>query len=169
MSEVVKAKRPVSVWLSQALLTVFLVLLVPFLIASYRTYERTGFAKFIAVDYVLISSWFFLCIFSFVALVRRSKYGRWMAVAVFLGAVGFILFMALKMPPHLDPDSGPGPVGLLLRIVLLLALTVVMLILSGQLLFSRNVKMFFDPSLIPQVDDSSAIFHEPPPPPRFDE
>ena len=41
------------------------------------------------------------------------------------------------------------------------------LILSAFLLFSRKVKMFFDPSFIPQIDESSTIFHEPPPPPRL--
>lgn len=167
MAEETQIKRPVSVWLSQALLTVFLVLLVLFLIYSYRTYERIGFAKFFAVDYVLTSCWFVLCIISFVALVRRSKYGRWTAVVVFLGAVGFILFMALKMPPLFDPDFGPGPVGFLLRMALLLALAVIMLILSGQLLFSRKVKMFFNPTLIPH--ESSTVFNNPPPPPKFDE
>ncbi len=42
-------------------------------------------------------------------------------------------------------------------------------ILALVLAFSGKVKMFFDPSLIPQVDESSAIFNEPPPPPTFDE
>lgn len=43
------------------------------------------------------------------------------------------------------------------------------LFLALVLVFSRKVKMFFNPSLLLQIDALSTIFHEPPPPPRFDE
>lgn len=170
MSEVVKVKRPVSVWLSQVLLILVLVFLFSFVLPDSIELGRPSFSPIdsssLAWEMVGISI-VLSCLAGLVGLTLRFKTSRFLVTAIFIGVLVWI-FYNLSTDPKVRDILDRRPISYPLGFILvILTVSTPFFFLSLALMFSRKVKIFFDPSLIPQVDESAAIFDEPPPPPVF--
>jgi hypothetical protein len=172
--EVVKMKRPLSVWFAQ----IILILLIIFFVWMYSRVLDEQSPDFIGVildDPIRLARRLFgivigvACLTALVGLGIRAKVGRFLAIGVFL-LISVLLTYGIAteffVPDDFHEDQLVETMGKVIGILILLLPPS---ITALALIFSPKVKMFFDPSLIPQIDETSAIFKEPPPPPRFDE
>lgn len=161
-------KRPVSVWLSQVLLIIVFVLSLLAIIYSIQIVVASrGATGVIQFDLIFILAWIIIWVISFDGMQRRKTYGRWLTVVMFfsIGVIMSAVFFGTR--PFQREYS--FFVELATYSLMFCIFVLPFFVLALSLAVSRRVKMFFDPSLIPQVDESSAIFTDPPPPPRFDE
>lgn len=173
MSEMVKAKRPVSVWLSMLLLFIILGLFGAFFLAgildpsdeaTVPTFSDSG-----SIVWELVGlSWITCCVAGFVGMIFKLKFSRFLVAALFVTVFIWYVFTYLSDPEIVDAWSNRDLGYNVAFLVFVFSVFFPFLVLAFILAFSRKVKLFFDPSLIPQIDESTAIFHEPPPPPRFE-
>jgi hypothetical protein len=141
-------KRPPTIWLTQALLIVFgLLLLFAFLINFVVLLTHLG-EEFSIVRTLLVYSMMLgvvlLLAIAFWGLARRKNYGRWLGILSLLLFWGLLILMKLRHP------SGPyqyyeydNPAQLAGAVIVQVLLHGLILFLILRLSFSKSVREFF--------------------------
>lgn len=157
-----KPRRPISVWIAQILLAIFilifllplvLVLLAPVGIGSISI---IGMA-FMMLLYLGVTA---LLIASFWGMARRRPYGRWLGLAVLSLMFVFSIFGQIIRPPGPMPyaeyeNSTQATAGTVTQIVMI----GLFLFLLLHLAFAKSVTAFFSSGTDAQLPDTS----QPPP------
>ena len=141
-------KRPPTIWLTQALVIIFgLLILCAFLINSVVLLTHLG-EEFSIVRtllvYAVILGVVLLLATTFWGLAKRKNYGRWLGVLSLLLFWGLLVIMKLRRP------SGPyqyyeydNPAQLAGAVIVQVLLQGLIFFLILRLSFSRNVREFF--------------------------
>jgi hypothetical protein len=141
-------KRPPTIWLTQALVIVFGLLilcafLINFVVLLTHLGEEFSIIRTLVVYAVMLSVVLLLAITSW-GLAKRKNYGRWLSVLFLLLFWGLLLLMKLRRP------SGPyqyyeyeNPAQLAGAVIVQVLLHGLILLLILRLSFSKSVREFF--------------------------
>jgi hypothetical protein len=141
-------KRPPSIWLTQALVIIFGLLilfafLINFVVLLTHLGEEFSIVRTLLVYAVMLGVVLVLTIASW-GLAKRKNYGRWLSVFLLLLFWGLLILMKLRRP------SGPyqyyeydNPAQLAGAVVVQVLLHGLILFLILRLSFSRSVREFF--------------------------
>lgn len=160
-----KPKRPPSVWISQILLVIFGLLFIALTLISISV---VAVANVPALYFVWVLFNLGLGIGFFVAfwgLMKRRRYGRWMAV-------GFLSLMFVgSVAGQIARPSGPLPYAEYENDTQRISGTITQVVISGlylflifRLSFGKPASNFFSP-----LEEPEAMLQPPPPPPTFNE
>jgi len=141
-----KVKRPISVWIAQVLLAIFLLSFVYAFVILARASTGADDLAIIALIFVaLVTS-------AFWGIARRKPYGRWLSIIVFsltLIISLWTLFAILSDPLDRDESSTEKITGIVTQ-VLLSGLFLALILRIG---FANNVKAFFSQKIDSKVLD----------------
>ena len=141
-------KRPPTIWLTQALVTIFgllilFALLLNFVVLLAHLGEEFSILRTLLVYGVMLGVVLLLAT-AFWGLAKRKSYGRWLSVLLLLSFSGLLILMKLRRP------SGPyqyyeydNPAQLAGAIIVQVLLHGLILFLILRLSFSKSVRQFF--------------------------
>jgi hypothetical protein len=147
-------KRPPSIWLTQALVIIFGLLilfafLINFVVLLTHLGEEFSIVRTLLVYAVMLGVVLVLAIASW-GLAKRKNYGRWLSVFLLLLFWGLLLLMKLRRP------SGPyqyyeydNPAQLAGAVIVQVVLHGLILLLILRLSFSKSVREFFRKEIRP--------------------
>jgi hypothetical protein len=148
VTEEIHMKRPLTIWLTQCFLIIFaLLFLCAFLINLFMLLSRLDQAFSViraVVGYAVILGFIALLMAAFWGLVKRAKYGRWLAVVSLILLWGLLILTQVSGPSgpyqYYEYDNNAQLAGAMLVQVLLHGL-ILMLIL--RLWLSKKIGKFF--------------------------
>jgi hypothetical protein len=141
-------KRPPSIWLTQALVIVFGLLilfafLINFVVLLTHLGEEFSIVRTLLVYAVMLGVVLVVAIASW-GLAKRKNYGRWLSVFLLLLFLGLLLLIKLRRPS--DPYQYyeyDNPAQLAGAVIVQVVLHGLILLLILRLSFSKSVSEFF--------------------------
>ena len=159
-----KPKRPVSVWIAQILLIIFVLIFSASVLFALLALASSGSFNFWILPVILIN---IVIIFAFLTgfwgMAQRRPYGRWIGVGMLslmfvMSIVGQIMQTAGPLKPYEYSNATERMAGFMTQLVM----AALFLFLMAHLAFASKVTAFFTPP-------SESLESIPPPPPSFDE
>ena len=147
-------KRPPSIWLTQALVIIFGLLilfafLINFVVSLTHLGEEFSIVRTLLVYAVMLGVVLVLAIASW-GLAKRKNYGRWLSVFLLLLFWGLLVLMKLRRP------SGPyqyyeydNPAQVAGAVIVQVVLHGLILLLILRLSFSKSLREFFRKEIRP--------------------
>ena len=141
-------KRPLSVWLTQALVMIFGLLILSALLLNVvvllsRLGDELSIVRTLLVYGAMLGVVLLLAI-TFWGLVKRKNYGRWLSVFLLLLFWGLLVLMKLRRPSgpyqYHEYDNAAQLAGAVFVQILLHGLILLLLV---RLSFSKSVREFF--------------------------
>ena len=151
-----KPKRPVTVWLAQGLLLIFLLVWLVSLVLNLVGVARNGSdasALRILVGFSIITGYGLMLLIAFWGLARRKMYGKWLGVA----SLSFIWLLVVYI--QIRPPQGPyqryeyqNSAQVAGAVIAALVISSLFLIVILRLAFAKNVARFFkhDETIVPE-------------------
>jgi hypothetical protein len=151
-----KPKRPVTVWLAQGLLLIFLLVWLASLFLNLVGLARNGSDASvlrILVGFLIIAGYGLMLLIAFWGLARRRMYGKWLGVA----SLSFIWLLVLYIQIH--PPQGPyqrfeyqNSAEVAGAVITALVISSLFLMVILRLAFAKNVARFFkhDETIVPE-------------------
>ena len=160
-----KPKRPLSVWIAQILLILFVLIFSASLVFSLLGLLSSSAGLNFGFLFVIVLNIGFVLAFlaGFWGMAQRRPYGRWIGVILLslmfvMSILGQIAQPSGPLKPYEYDNSTQRMAGLMTQVVM----SALFLFLIAHLAVAKKVTAFFSPSVEP-------LETEPPPPPSFDE
>jgi hypothetical protein len=145
-------KRPPCIWLTQALVTVFGLLilfafLMNFVVLLTHLGDEFSVVRTLIVYAVMLGVVLVLAIASW-GLAKRKNYGRWLSAFLLLLFWGLLILLKLRRPsgPHKYYEY-ENPTQLAAAVIFEVLLHGLILFLIFRLSFSKRVREFFRPEI----------------------
>ena len=149
-------KRPVTVWLAQGLLLIFLLVWLVSLVLNLVGVARNGSdasALRILIAFLIITGYGLMLLVAFWGLAKRRMYGKWLGVA----SLSFIWLLTLYV--QIRPPRGPyqryeyqNSAEVAGAVIAALVTSSLFVIVILRLAFAKNVARFFKPdeTIVPE-------------------
>jgi hypothetical protein len=142
-----KPKRPVTVWLAQGLLLIFLLVWLISLILDLVGLAKNGSDASVlrlVLGVLIIAGYGLMLVIAFWGLAKRRMYGKWLSVASLSFIWLLVLYIQIRPPQaryqRFEYENSAEVVG---AVITAMVISSVFLIVILRLAFAKNVDRFF--------------------------